>query len=81
MLNRVSFVLYFKSNATANAVEATIQRLALKQGVAFNDKLQSQFGGRVHEFQVSDAWADSFQDAVRGEKTIREFGRSDRQES
>lgn len=81
MLNRVSFVLYFKSNATNKEIGKAVQRLAGKRGVAGHWPLANQHGGTSYEFQVSDDWAESFQDAVRAEKVVREFGRSDRQEN
>lgn len=80
MLNRVSFILYFKSNATNKEIDRAVERLGNKRGVAGKWPLANQHGGTTFEFQVSDDWTESFQDAVRAEKVVREFGRSDRQE-
>lgn len=76
----VSFTIYFKSNADVKAVVRAVERLEKRSEVVSAHQLSNQHGGTVYQFTVAESRADSFQDAVRGEKTIREFGRSDRQE-
>jgi hypothetical protein len=79
-MDRTSFVVYFKSTVSVRDAEKVVARLREARGMAYAGQLGNQHGGIVWEFQVSDSWSDSFQDAVRGEKLVREFGRSDRKE-
>jgi hypothetical protein len=79
-MDRTSFIVYFKSTASVRDAEKVVVRLNRQRGIAYSGQLANQHGGVVWEFQVSDSWSDSFQDAVRGEKLVREFGRSDRKE-
>lgn len=78
MLNRVSFVVYFLSTATNKEMGRDIKMLQKQRGVAGSWPLANQHGGTTYEFEVSESWADGFNDALRGAKSVREWGRSDR---
>ncbi len=77
----VSFTIYFKNSTDVKTAVKVIKKLEGRSEVVSAIQLSNQHGGIVYQFTVAESRAEGFQDAVRGEKTIREFGRSDRQES
>lgn len=74
----VGFTVWFKSNADLRSILKAVERLEKRRGIVSAVQLANQYGGTTYLFVLSDANADGFQDALRGEKTVREFSRNDR---